>query len=227
MYLPLMGMLLIIAETRDAFTRYTPVRRALPVFAALLIGVFSLQTFRHCNNFICGMIFWKSAVESAPSSPEAHNYLGMMYMENGFPGLAGTSIQKALELDPRSSRAHLNLGVLYWTTEKYRDAEREFRTSLSINPYTPAAYINYAALCYEEKRYADAESLWMQALELNPYIFEPYRRLIDHYLSMKDVARTELFMRLLARRLGNTPDAAAYLARSREKMKSITPPTSL
>jgi len=111
LYLPCAGLFLLIgAGLEQWFPRLSPkwTRHGLLGAAALII--ISFMTLAQDRVVECRNDFrlWKAAVRCEPDSADAHNNLGMGYLDRDRPEQALREFQRALELDP-SPRVELNL----------------------------------------------------------------------------------------------------------------------
>ena len=57
-----------------------------------------------------------------PYSEEAHNFLGLLYLQEGLNSKAEEMLQRAVAIDPMYSEALRNIGKLYLQLERFEDA---------------------------------------------------------------------------------------------------------
>src|SRR5215470_8095992 len=81
-----------------------------------------------------------------PTSVEAYNLLGFIYIDRKDSVQAIEAFQKALKLAPNSAKTHNNLGNVYVTQQQLGLAEKEFRTTLRIDPGNRDANYNLGLL---------------------------------------------------------------------------------
>ena len=86
----------------------------------------------------------RRALEIRPDYVDAHNVLGLAFMEEGRAEEAKQAFSRALEIDPRFSAAHNNLGVILAAEGRRAEAIEHFRAVVHINPNNAGARKNLA-----------------------------------------------------------------------------------
>jgi tetratricopeptide (TPR) repeat protein len=167
MYLPLIGVLLVLLEL-EPIRGLQLMKRSVLIYFVLLLAVFSLTTFIYSGNFADRIVFWTNAAQTSPHSPLAHRNLGAMYYLDGQLDKAEPEYQKALELNPVEPMAHNNLGLIYLGRGGLKEAEAEFVKELEINPCYDNALFNLGLLYAREGRFKKARVLWEKTLQVNP-----------------------------------------------------------
>lgn len=126
-----------------------------------------------------------SALELAPEIPNAYNYLGLLFLEQGKPDRAQDFFKNSLSID-ETARTFTLLGVTQLDLGRTREAMESFRNALTIDTNYQEAYYNLAVtLRYENP--TDAISLFQKALELDSEYAIAHRelgwtlRIIDKY----------------------------------------------
>ncbi len=76
----------------------------------------------------------EKAVEIAPEYMEAHNDLGVRYMDLGDFQRAISCFEEAARLDPGSATVYQNLAVSYFASHRFSDAEEAARRALRYDP---------------------------------------------------------------------------------------------
>jgi Flp pilus assembly protein TadD len=77
----------------------------------------------------------RSAVELNPSSPDAHEFLGLAFVRQNQVDNAVTEYKKAIELKPDVAEFHYNLGLeLMAVAGGVQQARNEFATANHLNP---------------------------------------------------------------------------------------------
>lgn len=76
-----------------------------------------------------------------PYNAEAHNNIGLVYMDSNNYAKAIQSFKNSLNLDPYSYKAHFNLGIAYSKVGSNDLAVKEFLQYLKLNPEAPNAPI--------------------------------------------------------------------------------------
>jgi Flp pilus assembly protein TadD len=71
----------------------------------------------------------QSALRADPGSAEAHNTLGMIYLQRGELEPARRQFEETIRLQPKLASAHYNLGLVYQQQGKTDAAAQEFRAA--------------------------------------------------------------------------------------------------
>ena len=79
-------------------------------------------------------IHLRTAVEQQPSSPKAHNSLGIALSRTGAFALAAEEFRTAVRLDPRYSAALYNLGITLSSLGQHSAGIGSLRSALAIQP---------------------------------------------------------------------------------------------
>ena len=211
-YVPLMGFLLILLETRFARGLAAGGRAAWLFGAALLVG-YAAITFLYEGDYRDRLHFWKSAAASSPHLPLAHRNLGAMYYLDGDFIHASDEFQTAAALNPKEPMVHNNLGLILMRSGKLPEAEGEFNRELAINPGYDNALFNLGLVYYRAGKPDLAEAFWNKTLASNPDYTAAYYDLIVLAAAKKDlpaVARAVAGLR--ARGLSVPPELERLLA---------------
>lgn len=94
-YLPLVGILIIFAET-NPLKNFSFKNKAYLLTGIAILFFFSLINFSHQNKFKNRLAFWQEAAAASPSHPLAHRNLGAMYILEGNYDQAEGELKKAL-----------------------------------------------------------------------------------------------------------------------------------
>jgi Tfp pilus assembly protein PilF len=118
----------------------------------------------------------KQAVQLDPSSPTAHNALGVVLLDLRKPAEAEAEFQKAVELDPSYGEAVHNLGLSYAEQGRYEQAIVAYRKALSmpIYPTPDVGYYNLGRAYAQVKKYPEAEEALRTAIQLQPTLGAAY-----------------------------------------------------
>jgi tetratricopeptide (TPR) repeat protein len=93
------------------------------------------------KNDITGAIdHLKKALQIDPDFMEAHNNLGVLYMNANRPEDALAEFRAALKLDPGSAFANSNVAAVLITLKRYPEAEQAARQSLKLDPTRDKAH---------------------------------------------------------------------------------------
>jgi tetratricopeptide (TPR) repeat protein len=98
----------------------------------------------------------QAELQRNPTSIEAHNLLGFIYVDEKDYGNAVEAFQHALKLAPGSAKTRNNLGNVYLSLQKPDLAEKEFRTVLRLDPANRDANYNLGLLLMSKGLPAEA-----------------------------------------------------------------------
>jgi tetratricopeptide (TPR) repeat protein len=83
--------------------------------------------------------YLRRALVIFPAYVEAHNDLGVWYMQQGAYEEAAAEFQEAVKLDPRAVRPIANLALAWIALRRYADAESAARRAVAADPGFPPA----------------------------------------------------------------------------------------
>jgi hypothetical protein len=167
LYLPIFGLLIILAETEN-FWKKRSLFFCYYSLAAIFIIFISINLI-HARSFQNRLSFWRQAVNSSPHSALAQRNLGAMYYLDGDSNSAEILFLQALQLNAQEPMAHNNLAVIYIDRGDLWRGEMELKKELEINPSYDMALFNLGHIYYLREQYQEAELLWQRALRVNPY----------------------------------------------------------
>jgi tetratricopeptide (TPR) repeat protein len=100
---------------------------------------------------------FQKALEIYPDFLQAHNSLGLRYVQRGEFEKALTEHQLALSLDPRNSQTHEDLALVLVSLNRAPEAETEARQALELNPQSVCArYVLGRALIAQRRFSSEA-----------------------------------------------------------------------
>ena len=152
------------------------------------------------------------AIELAPDYSEAHNSLGVEYLNAARYDEARAEFEKARELNPPWVVPIVNIGTLYLqqgeareiegrteeAQDMYRQAVETLEAAVTVDPISPMAYHFLGVALYETAEYPRAETMLNRAIQLNGNVDEAYLALINvfnrqgRYQEMLDAVTTYL-----------------------------------
>lgn len=168
LYLPVLGILIFIAEIRGLEVVNRIKAKYYWLVLAVLFFFFGPLTFFHQNVFADKFTFWLNASENSPSSPLAQRNLGAMYHLEKKYDLAEKYYKRTIEINDLEPMVHSNLGLIYANRGDLTGAEREYLKEISFNPGYDNAHFNLGLLYYATKRIEQAKKEWEKTLEINP-----------------------------------------------------------
>jgi Tfp pilus assembly protein PilF len=195
LYVPLMGLLVVVAETR--VIRAFPARRTSVGLAALVACAFAGLTALRLGNFKDRAAFWEGAVRTSPHSSLAHLNLGAVHLDAGRLETAEAEFQHALELNPAEPMANNNLGVIAGRRNRTLEARGHFEREIAVNPGYADAYFNLGVSYLQAGEGGKAAQQWEKALTLSPYHVNALR-FLSQYWQRLDPAKAALYATRLA-----------------------------
>ncbi|MCA9404027.1 MAG: tetratricopeptide repeat protein [Candidatus Omnitrophica bacterium] len=212
-YVPLLGILIVILETgvpRALLTRSRPVAAVAAVATVLILGAVNVAHARHFRN---RLVYWESAVATSPSAPLAHRNLGAMYFLDNRYAEAERAFLRARELNPREVMVNNNLGVIYDKRGEEQKAEEAYRQEIKINPLYDNVYYNLGLLYARQEKYDLAVAHWRKAADLNPRNTMAYKYLAYYYVKTNQPQAAAPYLAELQRRGVAIPDPIDLLIR--------------
>ena len=106
----------------------------------------------------------QKALQVYPDFLQAHNSLGLRYLQLGDYQKALTEHQLALALDPRNSQTHEDLAIVLTQLNRAQEGETEARLALEIDPQSVSArYVLGRALVAQRRATSEAMEMLRQS----------------------------------------------------------------
>ncbi len=138
LYLPMAGLLIVIAELAGpAVLSLSKIRTVLLV----TVTVFAAITVVHARYFTDELSFLNEAVKSSPSLPRTHACLAEVYFERGDNTKALEQYELAVKMCDKEPLVHNNIGVIHLMTGRPDEALEEFVKEW--NNYPGERNVNY------------------------------------------------------------------------------------
>jgi Flp pilus assembly protein TadD len=169
LYLPSVGLALLVAQAWNAWAGPEPARaRAAVACAALLVAAGAAATFGRNRVWHDNLSLWSDAADKAKSSAAAHEYLGFALLTAGRPAEAVSSFSRALELDPKRRNARTNVASALAAIGRNDEAVLQAESVLAENPRDAEthAILGYALAARGDL--ARAISEYRLSVELDP-----------------------------------------------------------
>jgi len=165
-YLPLVGILLLVSETRLFKQEKHPGPFAGPIliYITLLIAI----NLSHTASFRSPLLFWQKAVEASPNASLAYMNYGAALEQTGQSKRAIEILKAGIDVNPEEPMIHYNLAVVYFRLKIYREAEREVREEIRVNPRYSDAYFLAGAIRKRQGDLTGAIRMWEKTLSINP-----------------------------------------------------------
>ncbi|MBN1576960.1 MAG: tetratricopeptide repeat protein [Chitinispirillaceae bacterium] len=202
LYVPVLGFLILLLETRPVKAVLEKRTAALSVFAIIIslfsgLAVFYSLRFRDC------VVFWESAAKHSPHAASlAYRNLGAMYFEDGRKEEAETACKKALALNPVEPLVHLNLGAIYMDRNLLQEAKSEFKKELQINPHSDRGLFNLGLVNYRLQNFTEAIRAWKEATLVNDMKLDAWYGLANAYHVINDEVQEHYYLNEYKKRGG-------------------------
>jgi len=132
-YVPVIGLIVILALLIDRYRdRIGPRVRGLA--ALVIIGLFTVATVRHVDDFASAMSFYDQAAESNPASALARTNRGQLRIALGDTSGAVEDYTASLQRYPDFLVAHFGLGSVYLLRQQSDSAIVHLRRALDLDP---------------------------------------------------------------------------------------------
>ena len=209
LYIPLLGILLIINEISlvKLKERISPI--VLKYFPIVVIVIFAGITFIHTLKYQGYFSFWEAAVRESPHASTAHSILGMNYFLANRKEEAKNELEQALSINNQEKFDNYYLGKYYMEkgdtnkAEKYFIQEPEHITDLNDKLLT-------LAQLYYKKGDKDKEIECLRKVEsIEPGNIEVHKNLLNYYTKNERYDRA-LFETAMLKKY-NTPNCKRYI----------------
>ncbi|MCS7260051.1 MAG: tetratricopeptide repeat protein [Anaerolineae bacterium] len=171
----------------------------------------------------------EQAVQSAPTSAQAHFKLGAAWVRANLLTLAEAAFRKAIALDAQHVDAYVNLGVTLYQMGRLDEALQEYDAALAIAPNDAALHHNKGAVYVQQALQSqppDKELLdkglraFQRALELDAQLPQAYFSLgVVYDLQGKRQEALAMFRRFQELDDGSDPQATALARQYIEKLE--------
>jgi tetratricopeptide (TPR) repeat protein len=112
------------------------------------------------------------ALRQNPKSPEAHNTLGALLVEKGFPRDAEREFERAINADDNYYPAWYNLGLVRAANGNEVGARRAFRETIDLKPGHAAALFQLGLVEEHRQHRQRAIELYAKAYSINPALMD-------------------------------------------------------
>ena len=128
LYLPILGIAILMLQLLKSTTLLNFTRRAYVYFAIVL--VYSVTNYRYQQYFSSPQCFWSQAVQSSPSSPNANMMAATLTNDTC---LARKYFSKAYALNPSLRYLNFRYGVFLFNNGMLSQADSLFRLELRLH----------------------------------------------------------------------------------------------
>jgi cytochrome c-type biogenesis protein CcmH/NrfG len=120
--------------------------------------LYKAQKSRQAGDIPGAVSHLKKAIEIEPRYMEAHNNLGVRYIELGQYAAATAELRKAIELDPNAALAFANLSLSLFATGRSPEAETAARAAVRLDGRNRKARLLFGLILNAQK-HCDREAL--------------------------------------------------------------------
>ncbi len=165
-YLPSIGLFLILAKGLSSVYRAKPLRIYAIAAAVFLLTFYSILTIRQNNYWRNEIGFYKRTLRYAPDNAKIYFNLGSAHVLKGEIDEAITSFTKAVEINPNFTSAYNNLGQSYRKIGRIDEAIRMYKKAIETDPNHAGAYYNLGIVYRGLGRDEESRAFFKKAHEL-------------------------------------------------------------
>ncbi|MDD5435651.1 MAG: tetratricopeptide repeat protein [Nitrospira sp.] len=144
-----------------------PMRLAI-AFLVIIISLYSAGTIRANAFWKNDFTLWSRAAGISPSSPRAHDNMGLAYMGMGDYNHAIQEFENTLNLNPQYYLAYYNAGVAYQLQKRFDLARSSYEKCLEIKPDFFRVYYNLGIVYKKTGEIDKAISVYEKAVLIDP-----------------------------------------------------------
>jgi tetratricopeptide (TPR) repeat protein len=145
--------------------------------AIILVGAFTVLTFRQCRYYDNAMALYQFTVDRNPDSWLGQNNLGLELAKLGRSSDAVQRYQEALRLNPQNAESYNGLGLEAFKQQQLSQAIAYFQKSLEIKSEFPQAHYNLASALRDSGQPDEAIKEYQAAVRLQPDYLEALNNL--------------------------------------------------
>jgi len=171
-YLPSMGILMILAAFLSWICDIDSVRRNAPrcvimaIIVLMLAGAESLATRRYLACWQDTVSLYAQMVRVTPRAISPLNNLGAALAERGDVNEAMECFTEVLKIKPYDLDAHINLGKIFADQGKYDEAMSYYEKALRLSPKEVSAYRHIGVMLTMQGRYDEAIAIYRKGIAL-------------------------------------------------------------
>lgn len=182
-YLPSIGLLMVLASLLVWFCRTYSVNKHMELYAAVIIivlvlaGAETFATRRYLVHWRDTVSLQKHFLTVTPNSAHVHFNVGSALQSQGKHGESISYYRQALKIRGNHFYAHKNLGDALSEQGKLSEAIGHYRRAIEIKPDYSAAYYKLGVAFESQGDLNEAIRHYRQAIEIKPDYFPAYYKL--------------------------------------------------
>jgi tetratricopeptide (TPR) repeat protein len=184
MYLPIIGLLLIIAYWFNDYKIKFNTSKLGILFIPILF-IFTYITYTHTDSYKNSIIFYSSVIDVSHNNMFAYTSRGVEYYKNNKTQNALSDFNKAIEIFPYSY-AYLYRGIIETKMQNYYAAEKDYTDAIALDPLSETACINRASIREHLKNYEGALQDLQNAANLDRNNFKIFYNAGNIYMAVKE-----------------------------------------
>lgn len=184
LYIPSLGILIMLAAIPIKFRRLTF------VWAALMIAVCLPLTIKQNRHYKNEVTLYGEILNKFPKADRVRYNLGVTYLEKGRADEAIQEFKEAIQANPNYPEAYVNLGYVYKEKGRMADAEEALAKAISTAPDKSLGYYYMANLYNDTGRPKEAIDYYKKAAGLKHNPAEIYFDLARAFDKIGDTEET-------------------------------------
>jgi tetratricopeptide (TPR) repeat protein len=168
MYLPMIGVLIVLAWGAERVLRGRLPESAVAVVAVTVLVVLSAASWRELGYWTSHDALFYRALALAPESAMVHGVLSEGLRADGRHDEALEHAREAVRLNPTTVSHWNNLGVVLREAGRLDEARDAELRAISIDPAHASSWMNLGQIELDTGRAAEAEAALVQATRLSP-----------------------------------------------------------
>jgi tetratricopeptide (TPR) repeat protein len=176
-YLPSLGVLALVAALVVRMAEQLRLRRGVYGFAAVILAVLSILTWRQCGMYANLQTLWRTTIARNPDCWLAQNNLGTILFNQDNLAEAIQRFERALQIKPDSADTLNNLGGALARQGKLDKAIQYYDRALQLKPDDVEAQNNLGVALADQGKFDEAVRHYERALQLDPDYAEAHNNL--------------------------------------------------
>ncbi|MBI4137402.1 tetratricopeptide repeat protein [Candidatus Roizmanbacteria bacterium] len=167
-----LGSIGVIAAVSLGFSwlmkRYAEYRDVIIGVVVIIVMILSIRSIVRNAHWKNEDVLWVATVAASPSSHNAHNNMGDVYVRQGDYQNAAREFSRAIEIKPDYADAYHNLANTYQHLNNHEQALAFYQKALEINPNIWQSHVQIAGIYGAQGDLSKAEEELNKAREISP-----------------------------------------------------------